>query len=66
MIFLGYILVWLPYLKCCDEGYSTEKDRWGVGRGGGRVVSYVREQSQCMELCLGKDENSTENLRGKD
>jgi len=37
------------------------KDR--LGRQGGGVALYVREELECMELCLGMDGEPTESLR---
>ncbi|XP_050769715.1 macrophage immunometabolism regulator-like [Gymnogyps californianus] len=43
------------------EGYSIfRKDR--PGRRGGGVALYVRDQLECMELCLGMDEETAERL----
>lgn len=36
------------------------KDR--PGRQGGEVSVYVREQLECIELCLGIDEEQVESL----
>ncbi|KAK4806252.1 hypothetical protein QYF61_013396 [Mycteria americana] len=44
------------------EGYRLfRKD--SMGRQGGGVALYVREQLECMELCLGMDDEPTESLR---
>ena len=41
------------------EGYRLfRKDR--LGRRGGGVALYVREQLKCTELCLGNDDEPTE------
>jgi len=37
------------------------KDR--PARQGGRIALYVREQLECIELCLGADEEQVESLR---
>ena len=43
------------------EGYSLfRKDR--QGRQGGGIALYVNDQLECMELCLGMDEEPTESL----
>ncbi|GAB0179529.1 hypothetical protein GRJ2_000418200 [Grus japonensis] len=43
------------------EGYRLfRKDR--QGRRGGGVALYVNHQLECMELCLGMDEEPTESL----
>ncbi|GAB0205858.1 hypothetical protein GRJ2_003051400 [Grus japonensis] len=43
------------------EGYRLfRKDQ--QGRGGGGVTLYVSDQLECMELCLGMDEEPTESL----
>ena len=43
-----------------EEYRLCRKDR--LGRQGGVVVLYVNEQLECTELCLGMDEEVTENL----
>ena len=43
------------------EGYRLfRKDR--QGRQGGGITLYVNDQLECMELCLGMDEEPTESL----
>ena len=48
------------------EGYKPfRKDR--QERQGGGVAPYVNDQLECMELCLGMDEEPTESLwEGRD
>lgn len=43
------------------EGYRLfRKDR--KGRRGGRVILYISDQLECVEVCLGMDEKPTDSL----